>query len=329
MTAIPLWEAELPAGLQPIDLRRHIRGIADLIELSFASDMDAGGRSVIREMRFVSHFGLALPFLNAIGLLQYPWLMGYAWVEGGKVVGCVNTQRASNQAGAWLIANVAVHPNYRRRGIAWALMKSTLDLIRNQGGVTAMLQVDDDNLGAVELYRRLGFARFATQTAWARPALTPAPELPPTDLLIRPRRFEEWAEQMALATRVRPEGFLWNQPLRATDFSPSSMVALEHWLAAQTEEHWVAEDPQTHQMAGSLIVRINYPEGDRLILCAHPDYLGRVEKPLLAQGLQRVSQRPWVTRVEHPTEAAAAETALREFKFEPGRILRWMKLSLR
>lgn len=329
MTAIPIWKTELQTGLQPIDLRYHIGGLADLIELSFASEMDAGGRSVIREMRFVSHFGIALPFLNAIGLLQYPWLLGYAWVEEGRVVGCVNTQRASAQTGAWLIANVAVHPNYRRRGIAWALMKATLDLIHNQGGVTVMLQVDDDNLGAIELYRRLGFAGFTTQTAWTRPALMPAPEWPQTDLLIRPRRPGEWAEQMALARRVRPEGFLWNQPLRATDFNPTPGMQLDQWLAGQTQEHWVAEAPQTRQLVGTLIVRVNYPEGDRLILCAHPDFNGRVEKPLLAEGLRRLAGRPWVARIEHSADDAPTAEVLREYKFEPGRTLRWMKLTMR
>jgi ribosomal protein S18 acetylase RimI-like enzyme len=329
MTAIPFWKTELRTGLQPVDLTHHIGGIADLIELCFAADMDAGGRSVIREMRFVSRFGWALPVLNGLGLAQYPWLQGFVWVEEGKVVGCVNTQSATDHAAAWLIANVAVHPRFRRQGIALAMMQATLDLIRSQSGATALLQVDDDNQGAIELYRQMGFRRIATRTAWARPALTPAPELPPTDLEIRSRRSDEWADEMALAQRVRPEGFLWNQPLRASDFNPSPVRSLEHWLAAQTQEHWVAVDSHTHQMAGSLTVRINYPDGDRLILCAHPDYQGRVEKPLLAQGLHRVAQRPWVTRIEHPADDAAAETALREYKFEPGRILRWMKLSLR
>jgi ribosomal protein S18 acetylase RimI-like enzyme len=329
MTAVRLWLADLQAGLQPVDLTRHIGGIADLIELCFAADMDAGGRSVIREMRFVSHFGWALPLLNVLGLAEYPWLQGVVWVEEGKVVGCVNVQPAANLPDTWLIANVAVHPRFRRQGIAVAMMQASLDFIRRHQGTTALLQVDDDNLGAIELYRQLGFTTIATHTAWTRPALTPAPELPATNLEIRPRRTAEWAEEFALAQRVRPEGFLWNQPLRAADFSPMLAQAVERWLAGQTEEHWVAEDPHTHQLVGSLVLRINYPEGDRLILCAHPDYQGRVEKPLLAYGLHRVLQRPWVTRIEHPTADAAAETALREYRFEPGRILRWLRLPLR
>jgi len=329
MTAVPFWKTALRTGLQPVDLTCHIGGIADLIELCFAADMDAGGRSVIREMRFVSHFGWALPALNAIGLAQYPWLQGFVWVEEGKVVGCVNVQPGTGQAATWLIANVAVHPRFRRQGIALAMVRASLDLVHRQGGTAVQLQVDDDNQGAIELYRQMGFTHVTTHTAWARPALTPAPELPLTDLHIRRRRPDEWAEEMDLARRVRPEGFLWNQPLRAADFNSTLMQSVDRWLAAQVEEHWVAKDPQSGQLAGSLVVRINYPEGDRLILCVHPDYEGRVEKPLLAEGLRRVAQRPWLTRIEHPSEAAAAEAALREYKFERGRALRWLKLALR
>jgi len=329
MTAIPLSTSGPGSGLQPIDLSRHLAGLADLIEICFSADMDAGGRSVIREMRLMSHFGSALPFLNATGLLTYPWLLGYAWVEDGKVVGAVNTQRSDDEANTWLIANVAVLPGYRRRGLALALMKATLDLIRSHGGVSALLQVDDDNLGAIDLYRRLGFVRVTTQTAWCRPAFTPLPPQPQTEFTLRPRRPGEWAEQFALAQRVRPEGFLWKRPLRTTDFNPTFSMRLDRWFAAQLEEHWVAEAPETRGLAGSLVVRINFPEGDRLMLCAAPEYAGRVEKPLLALGLQRLNGRPWAARIDHSADDAPVCEALREFKFEPGRTLRWMKLAVR
>ncbi len=329
MTSVPLWRTDLPAGLQPIDLSRHLGGIAALIELCFARDMDAGGRSVIREMQFVSGFGPVLPLLNAFGLLQYPWLLGYAWVEDGQVVGCANTQRAAGRDNTWLIANVAVHPNYRRRGIALALMRATLDYIRSRGGVEAILQVDDDNPAAIELYRQLGFACVTTQTAWARPALLPLPMALSTKFIIRPSTPADWPEQLALAARVRPEGFLWNQPLRAVNFNPTLGMRLDRWLAGQAEAHLVAEAPQSHQLAGGLIVRANYPEGDRLILYVHPDFKGQLEKPLLAHGLRRLEGRPWVTRLEHPADDAPAEAALREYRFEPGRTLRWLKLAVR
>lgn len=70
-------------------------------------------------------------------------LVGYAgfWVE----------QRKAH------IAKVAVRPEYRRRGIAQALLEHLLDVVRRLGIGYAYLEVRESNQGAQELYRRFGF----------------------------------------------------------------------------------------------------------------------------------------------------------------------------
>lgn len=66
-------------------------------------------------------------------------------------------------AGFWLerdkahIAKIAVHPDRRRRGIAWALVEHLLDLIRRLGIGYAFLEVRKSNGVARKLYERLGF----------------------------------------------------------------------------------------------------------------------------------------------------------------------------
>jgi len=66
-------------------------------------------------------------------------------------------------AGFWVehdmahIAKVAVHPDYRRQGIATAMLKYLLDQIRRFGLGRAYLEVRRSNAGAQELYRRFGF----------------------------------------------------------------------------------------------------------------------------------------------------------------------------
>ena len=47
---------------------------------------------------------------------------------------------------------------------------ASLDFIGGQGGTAVLLQVDDDNRAAIELYRKMGFTHMATHTAWVRPA---------------------------------------------------------------------------------------------------------------------------------------------------------------
>ena len=53
MTAASLFKSAHQNGLQPVDLGRHLGGIARLIELCFGAELDAGGRGLIREMQFL------------------------------------------------------------------------------------------------------------------------------------------------------------------------------------------------------------------------------------------------------------------------------------
>ncbi len=234
----------------------------------------------------------------------------------------------ASRSSTWLIANVAVHPDYRRQGIAFALMRATLDLIRARNGAEAILQVDDDNLSAIELYWRLGFSHVTTQTAWVRPAhVQPAPPYQPSAFDIRLRAPGEWAEQLTLATLARPEGLAWNQPLRPETFAPNLWARLDQFFGGQTEEHWVVE--VNNKLVGSLTLRTNWGDSDRMTLLVHPDFRGQLERPLLVRGLRRLAPRPWPVRVEHPTADAEASAVLRDFGFQASRILRWMRAEAR
>jgi ribosomal protein S18 acetylase RimI-like enzyme len=311
-----------------MDAARHLKGLADLVEICFASEMDEGGLSTVREMRALSHLGLALRVLAWFGLSQHIWTQGFVWVEDGRVVGSVSTQPAGDRSSTWLVANVAVQPEQRRRGLALALMRAALDHIRARGGAEVILQVDDDNTGAIELYRRLGFAAVAVHANWVRAArLAPPPELRWFDL--RPREWREWVDEYQLALLARPEGLSWAHPLSPADFQPHLRRRLDQFLSGQVEEHWLARHPESRQLAGSLIVRAGFAEGDRLTVLAHPQQRGQVERPLLTLGLRRLGPRAGSVRIEHPADDAPASAALRELGFTVTRSLRWMRLAIR
>jgi ribosomal-protein-alanine N-acetyltransferase len=55
------------------------------------------------------------------------------------------------------INNLAVHPRYRRRGIARALLEAALALGRGHKATRAVLEVRASNLAALSLYQRYGF----------------------------------------------------------------------------------------------------------------------------------------------------------------------------
>lgn len=55
------------------------------------------------------------------------------------------------------ILNLAVHPDFRRRGIATALMKEVLDELKKKGSRFLFLEVRISNLAARKFYERFEF----------------------------------------------------------------------------------------------------------------------------------------------------------------------------
>jgi [ribosomal protein S18]-alanine N-acetyltransferase len=55
------------------------------------------------------------------------------------------------------VANLAVNPDYRRQGIARALMSFLLNLVRDTSRSNVFLEVRPSNLSALSLYHALGF----------------------------------------------------------------------------------------------------------------------------------------------------------------------------
>ena len=78
------------------------------------------------------------------------------WVAecGGVIVGVVV---------AWLlvdevhIATIATHPDFRRQGIAQALLAHVLKSGADEGGVSSFLEVRESNSAARALYRKFGY----------------------------------------------------------------------------------------------------------------------------------------------------------------------------
>lgn len=71
--------------------------------------------------------------------------------------------RVVGYGGVWLIAgeghitNVAVHPEFQRRGIGRRIMLTLEELVRSRGGDRLTLEVRVSNVWARHLYRSLGF----------------------------------------------------------------------------------------------------------------------------------------------------------------------------
>jgi ribosomal protein S18 acetylase RimI-like enzyme len=325
MTAAALAHSE---GLQPTNLARDLRQIADLIELCFGEQLDAGGQAAIREMRMVGRLGPLLWLLS--GFEQIGLGLGYVWLAGGRVIGNVSTYHAGrlpDQGPGWLIANVAVHPAWRQRGIARALMDAALDLIARQGGQWALLQAEHNNAAALALYDSMGFERLETLTRWHLYGRPPHPII--SEIWTpRPRRADEWQTERALAQRARPSGMWWTRPLATGDFRHGPLTRLATWLEGRARQRWVIPDPdQTGRLLGSLWLDSALRSEARLTLLLDPCLDEAARRGLLAYGLSRLDPACRSVSIEHPADQPV-EALLRQAGFTPQRSLVQMKLTL-
>jgi ribosomal protein S18 acetylase RimI-like enzyme len=66
---------------------------------------------------------------------------------------------------AW-ISNLTVHPNYRQRGIARAMLSAGISRLRAQGASSITLGVDANDPAPFRLYQSVGFDIATSQEAW-------------------------------------------------------------------------------------------------------------------------------------------------------------------
>ena len=79
------------------------------------------------------------------------WLVA---IEDGKVIGYLGSQTVLGETD---MMNIAVHPDYRKNGIASNLIGELISKLMEQGSHSLMLEVRESNEPAMSLYLKLGF----------------------------------------------------------------------------------------------------------------------------------------------------------------------------
>ena len=93
------------------------------------------------------------------------WALWLVAVEDDRVIGYIGSQTSIDETD---VMNVAVHPDYRRQGIAEALIASLLNDLKEQGSHSLTLEVRASNVPAITLYEKLGFAEVGRRKNYYR-----------------------------------------------------------------------------------------------------------------------------------------------------------------
>jgi len=83
--------------------------------------------------------------------------------EGDQLIGYVVNSRYVD---AWHVMNVAVDPDFQRRGIATRLLERLFELTAEDDGRGYTLEVRVSNKDAINLYERLGFERHGIRRGY-------------------------------------------------------------------------------------------------------------------------------------------------------------------
>ncbi len=322
-------------GLRPMDPTKDLKGVADLIEEAFAYDLDRSGQNALRELRWLSRLTPVVWWMVTFNPDHTDFLSGFVWEEEHKIVGNITVNQSSPGSRRWLISNVAVARDYRRRGIARGLMYAALELVNEYNGKSVSLQVRADNQWARYLYISLKFKELAGTTYLQLNQVPVVQELPlPSELKLRPRHFSALDARLAynLARAATPESVQGEWPLRRSRFElglNEQVTNLFHRLVGGAPAaYWVVEESQ-HLVGLINVLGGVFGHNHRLELIVHPDWRGQLEKPLLSRALHYLY--PWRHRgvtVKHPADHPEAIAAFKEFGFHEEQTLIWMKREM-
>lgn len=310
------------SGLRSFDARRDLQAVADLIELGFAETLDDDGRRYLSQMRAAANSYRNLGWLGIAGSLSSYSMSGYVWEEEGRLIG--NLSLIPYLIGArrcYMIANVVVHPDYRRRGIGRALTVKALEHCRNTACPVAWLQVREENGGAIALYQSLGFQERARRTTWQSQGDIPVPGSI-EGVKITSRMGLHWAEQRRWLQANYPKELLWNLPLKLNSLRPGLMGGVTRIFSDTSISQWSIQ--RQGKLCAVAAWQTTQNQQNILWLAAPPDADAGVLQALLAHARQRIPTRRPAT-LDYPAGQSAA--AIQGAGFRSHQTLIWMEIK--
>jgi GNAT superfamily N-acetyltransferase len=305
------------------DPRRDLLPVADLIELCFADTLDDDGQRYLRQMRQAGK-NFSLTGLTAF-TAEWSGIpsAGFICEDSGTLIGNASLMsfRGRNRRG-FLIANVAVHPAYRRQGIGRALTLRAIEYLRQRKIPAVWLHVREENLAAQNMYLSLGFVERARRTAWRSVSEYPRLPLSP-DLSISPRATSRWPTQHEWLSQAYPPDFSWHLPLDINALRPGLRAFLYRFFNNYNIQQW--EISRDNCLLGVVSRQTTWTSTTALWLAAPKDGDEQAISNLLLYVRRNVpSGRPF--SLDYP--ATWNSQAIQEAGFHNNQTLIWMELSL-
>jgi len=315
--------------IRPLNMLRDLSTVADLIELCFSPTIDNDGQRYLSDMRRASRDDSFLRWASRMTETASLPLMGYVWEQDGRIIGNASLIPFRDKGKRiFLLANVATHPDYRRRGIGRALTERVMKQARDKKASALWLHVRDDNPGAIKLYQDLGFREIARRTTWQADPDTRL-GYPQSDIRIVPRHSRFWAQQQDWLRRLYPDALSWYHAWNINSLRPGIWNWLYLLFVDFNVRQWVAV------LHDELLATLTWiPQGCRSesLYAASPALSGADSEDeafrsaaltsLLIHARRTLTYHSQLT-MEYP--AGEMREALNAAGFKPRRTLLWMR----
>lgn len=313
--------------VRPLNVLRDLPRVADLIELCFASSMDNEGQSYVRQMRRASRDMSFMKWAsNALESASLP-LSGYVWEQDGHIIGNASLVPFRYKGKRiYLIANVATHPDHRRKGIARHLTDKVMNLARQRGASELWLHVREDNPGAVQMYADLGFVERARRVTWRVNKTSHPKTVPPARMAAAPggpivtgRQAQFWPQQLAWLKLLHPEELGWYRTFNWSSLKPGLWNWLYRLFIEFDLQQWAVLRGGRLQ---AVLAWMPTTQSSSLWLACNPSADSDSVTDLLLHAHRNLAYRQNLT-LEHPVGLQAE--AIREAGFHVSRTLLWMR----
>lgn len=305
--------------LRPFNVQQDLRPVADLVELCFAETLDPDGKRYIQRMRAASENKGFLHWAALNVEIPHMPFTGYVWEVNGKIIGNASLipYRIKGRQ-SYLIANVAVHPKHRRKGIARAMTIQAMQYARTKGAKEIWLHVRDDNNHALDLYSSLGFIQKAQRSTWLSKSST-LDQMNISHQMTKALGHEYWNQTRSWVESNYPDNVTWHLPLNISALRPGIRGLVLRVLNNIQLRKWAAVE--NGKLLAALFWQSSSSHADSLWLAAPVDADDDMVQDLLIHSRRSMGQSRRL-RLEFP--AGRNVNGIQSASFQLQQTLIWM-----
>ncbi|PIQ24462.1 hypothetical protein COW36_24745 [bacterium (Candidatus Blackallbacteria) CG17_big_fil_post_rev_8_21_14_2_50_48_46] len=277
--------------------KRDFGGIKEIFELAFTEEYQQREVNIVQRIEKIESL---YPFVKVLSLFPNPYqhvFTVHVLEEDGKIAAMAQVSPRNQNQTRWHIDNIAVHPDFRGRGLAQAILNGVFDYYLAFGALRFTLEVDTANAPAIKLYEKLGFRRYSTLTYSKLAPKRLGKFREPEDTLkvpegLRVRRPSDTETLWELYQDAIPPYIRVVEERTPQDLSLGPLQLGAEWLKKSLKRsqalHLVVEDHHK-RLVGSLDIFAQLRSLPHVIqMTVHPGH-GHLAEPLLKYALQQLA----------------------------------------